>query len=154
MNLIETFHWLGYGTPSLITSYGKILCIIYTIIGLILALFFQQILHRRLIPNLYNIIFQLAINRHMIYYSTKHRSYFISFLLMIFSIIFIFIIIPTLIIHHIYVPQWSLIELTYFLITTNHMIGFGDFMPCSDLHGSYRSKCAMIIAGKFYLSFF
>jgi hypothetical protein len=143
------YNWLGYGTPSLITPYGKILCIIYTIIGLIFALFFQQILHRRLVPPLYDIIFQLAINRYMIYYSTKHRSYVVSFLCVIFLIIFVFIIIPTLIIHKMYVPQWSLIELTYFLVTTNHMIGFGDFMPCNNFHGLYRSNCAMFIAGKF-----
>ena len=63
----------------------------------------------------------------MIYYSKKSRSYFISFLFINFLIIFIFIIIPTLFIYNIYVPQWSLIELAYFLVTTNHMIGFGEF---------------------------
>ena len=112
-----------------------------------MALFFQQILHRRLIPILYKFIFRLAIDRHMVYYFKKQRSYLLAFLLVIFSIIDVFIIIPTLIVHSIYVPQWSLIELTYFLVTTNHMIGFGDFMPCSDLYGSDRSTCATFIAG-------
>jgi len=50
-----------------------------------------------------------------------------------------------LIIYNLYVPKWSLIELIYFLITTNHLIGFGDLMPCSDLYGQSRSKCAMIM---------
>ncbi|CAF1243887.1 unnamed protein product [Adineta ricciae] len=54
-------------------------------------------------------------------------------------------IIPTLIIHSIYVPQWSLVELTYFAITTNHLIGLGDLVPCVDLYGQTRSTCAMII---------
>ncbi len=142
----------GYGTPNLITSYGKILCIIYTVIGLILALLFQQILHCRLIPTLYAIIFQFATNRQMIYYTKKHRSYFVSFLIVIFSIIFVFIIIPMLIIHYMYVPQWSIIDLTYFTVTTNHLIGFGDLMPCSDLYGQSRSKCATIMTGRFNIS--
>ena len=98
------------------------------------------------------IIFQFAINRHVIYYSTKHRSYLLSFLMVVGLIIVVFIVLPTLFIHHMYVPEWSLIELTYFLVTTNHMIGFGDLMPCSDLHGTNRSKCAMIMSGIFDLS--
>ncbi len=142
----------GYGTPNLITSYGKILCIIYTVIGLILALLFQQILHCRLVPTLYAIIFRFATNRQMIYYTKKHRSYFVSFLIVIFSIIFVFIIIPMLIIHYMYVPQWSIIDLTYFTVTTNHLIGFGDLMPCSDLYGQSRSKCATIMTGRFNIS--
>jgi len=89
----------------------------------------------------------------MIYYSTKSRSYFVSFLFVISIIIFFFIIIPTLFIHKIYVPQWSIIELTYFVVTTNHMIGFGDSMPCNDLYGQSRSKCAMIMTSKLNISF-
>ncbi len=117
-----------------------------------MALFLQTILHRRLMPILYKFIFRLAIDRHMTYYFTKQRSYLIAFLFVIFAIIYVFIIIPTVIVYSIYVPQWSFIELTYFLVTTNHMIGFGDFMPCSDLYGSDRSNCAMFIAGKYSLS--
>ncbi len=113
------------------------------------ALLFQKILHRQLIPYLYEIIYKLAINRHMIYYSTKSRSYFLSFLFVISIIIFFFIIIPTLFIHKIYVPQWSIIELTYFVVTTNHMIGFGDLMPCKNLYGQIRSKCAIIMTSRF-----
>ncbi|CAF2485804.1 unnamed protein product [Rotaria sp. Silwood2] len=44
-----------------------------------------------------------------------------------------------------YVPKWSLIELTYFAVTTNHLIGFGDLMPCSDLYGESRSTCTIIL---------
>ncbi len=146
--ILQLFHLSGYGTPNLITPYGKIICIIYTMIGLIFAILFQQIVHRKLIPNLYAIVYQLAINRHMIYYSTKSRSYFVSFLIVIFLITFLFIIIPTLFVYNIYVPQWSLIQLTYFAVTTNHMIGFGDFMPCSDLYGQSRSNCAIIMTSK------
>lgn len=47
-----------------------------------------------------------------------------------------------------YVPKWSLVELTYFAFTTNYLIGFGDLMPCSDLHGQSRSKCAVILSSK------
>ncbi len=90
----------------------------------------------------------------MIYYSTKYRSYFVSFLLVIFVIIFFFIIIPTLFIYNTYVPQWSFIELIYFVVTTNHLIGFGDLMPCNDLYGQSRSRCAIIITSRFNISFF
>jgi len=143
----------GYGTTNLITSYGKILCIIYTIIGLIFALLFQQILHRQFIPIFYEIIFRIAINRYIIYYSKKSRSLFLSFLFVTFLITFFFIIIPTLFIHYIYVPQWSFIELTYFAVTTNYMIGFGDLTPCTNLYGQTRSTCAMIITGRIKISF-
>ncbi len=51
-----------------------------------------------------------------------------------------------------YVPQWSIIDLTYFTVTTNHLIGFGDLMPCSDLYGQSRSKCATIMSGRFNIS--
>ncbi|CAF0859374.1 unnamed protein product [Rotaria sordida] len=136
---------VGYGAPNLITSYGKILCIIYTGIGLILASLFQQILHHQLIPIFYRIIFQLAMNRYIIYYFTRYRSFFVSFLLVTFLITLLFIIIPTLFIHNMYVPKWSLIELTYFAVTTNYLIGFGDLMPCSDLYGQSRSTCAIIL---------
>lgn len=139
---------LGYGSPNLITPYGKIFCIIYTLFGFIFALLFQQILHRKLIPKLYEIIYQFAINRYIIYYSTKSRSYLTSFLLIIFIIIFFFIIIPTLFIHSMYVPQWSLIDLTYFTVITNHLIGFGDFMPCHDLNGESRSNCSIVLTSK------
>jgi hypothetical protein len=160
--LIQIFHFSGYGTPNLITSYGKILCIIYTIIGLIFALVFQQIVHRLLIPILYDIIAQLALNRSLIYHTTKYRSFLVSFLIITFLIAFIFLIIPTLIIHTVYVPEWSFIELTYFAVTTNHLIGFGDFMPCGNLFGQSRSSCAMIMTSKhriflylfLYFSFF
>ena len=143
---------LGYGTRSLITPYGKFLCIIYTIIGLSFALLFQQILHRWLISMVDEIIFQLAINRRMIYYSAKHRNYRLSFLVVVSLIILVFIVIPTVFIHRMYVPKWSLIELTYFLVTTNHLIGFGDLVPCTDMYGTNRSKCAMIITGILDLS--
>lgn len=149
MNNREMFRLLGYGSPSLITSYGKILCIVYTIIGLTFALFLQQILHRKLVMYFYRNIHQLAIHRSMIYYFTKHRSYSLSFSFVIFSMIFFLIIIPTLLVHRIYASSWSLIELAYFLVTTNHLIGFGDYMPCGDLYGSSRSQCAMIMAGRF-----
>ncbi|CAF1426220.1 unnamed protein product [Adineta steineri] len=134
-----------YGTTNLITPYGKILCIIYTIIGFIFALLFQQILHRRLIPFFYDIIFQTAINRSVIYYSKKSYSFIVSFLFITLLIAVFFIIIPTLLIHSIYVPQWSFVQLTYFAVTTNHLIGFGDLTPCVDLYGQTRSTCAIII---------
>lgn len=151
MNIEERLNLLGYGTSSLITSHGKILCIVYTIIGLTFALFLQQILHRKIVTYVYRTIYQLAIHRSMIYYFTKHRSYSLAFSLVILSIILFIIIIPTLLLHRIYAPKWSLIELTYFLVTTNHLIGFGDYMPCGDLSGSNRSRCAMIMAGKYVI---
>ncbi|CAF3445148.1 unnamed protein product [Rotaria sp. Silwood1] len=54
-------------------------------------------------------------------------------------------IIPTLFIYYMYVSKWSFIELIYFAITTNHLIGFGDLMPCSDLYGQNRSICTLIL---------
>lgn len=113
-----------------------------------MAIFLQQIFHRKLVTILYQIIYQLAIDRSMIFYFTKHRSYFLSFSLVILSILFFLIIIPTLMLHQIYAPDWSLIELAYFLVTTNHLIGFGDYMPCRDLYGTSRSRCATIMSGK------
>ncbi|CAF4926908.1 unnamed protein product [Rotaria magnacalcarata] len=137
---------ISYGTPNLITSYGKIICIVYTGIGLVFALLFQQIIHRQFVPIFYQIIFQLAINRHITYYFTRYRSFLASFLLVTCIMVLFWIIIPTLLIHHIYVPKWSLVELTYFAVTTNHLIGFGDLMPCSDLHGQSRSRCAIVLS--------
>ena len=113
-----------------------------------MAILLQRIFHQKLVTNFYQIIYHLAINRSMIFYFTKHRSYFLSFSLIILSIIFYLITIPTLILRHIYAPDWSLVELAYFLITTNHLIGFGDYMPCRNLHGTSRSRCATIMSGK------
>ena len=113
-----------------------------------MAILLQRIFHRKLVTIFYQIIYQLAINRSMIVYFTKHRSYLLSFSLIILSIILYLIIIPTLILRHLYAPDWSLIELAYFLITTNHLIGFGDYMPCRDLHGTSRSLCATIMSGR------
>ena len=139
---------LGYGTPNLITAYGKIVCIVYTSIGLILALLFQQILHRRLVPVLFEMIFRLSLCPRIVASSSKRRSYLLSFLLVTFLLTFVFLILPSLILRQTYVPQWSLIELTYFAVTTNQMIGLGDLMPCSDLQGQSRSSCTMIVTGK------
>lgn len=130
------------------TSYGRTVCIFYTTFGLIMALVLQQILHRLLIPIIYNLIGRVAVSRYMMLYSTKQRSFSVAFLFVLLSICFIFVLIPTLFIYYKYAPQWSFIQLTYFLITTNHLIGFGDFMPCIPLHGQHRSNCAIIMTSK------
>ena len=111
-------------------------------------LLFQQILHLQLIPILYRIIFRLALNHHIIYYFTRYRSFFVSFLLVTFAMALLLIIIPTLIVYNMYVPKWSFIELAYFAFTTNYLMGFGDLIPCNDLYGQSRSICAMIITSK------
>lgn len=51
-----------------------------------------------------------------------------------------------------YVPKWSLVQLTYFAVTTNLVIGFGDLMPCSHLYGQSRSICSIILASKMNFS--
>ena len=112
------------------TSYGRTVCIFYTTFGLIMALVLQQILHRLLIPIIYNLIGRVAVSRYIMLYSTKQRSFSVAFLFVLLSICFIFVLIPTLFIYY------------------NHLIGFGDFMPCIPLHGQHRSNCAIIMTSK------
>ena len=91
---------------------------------------------------------RLSLHPHLIRNVSKYRSFSLAFAFTFCSIALVFIVVPTLILHHLYVPHWSLIELTYFTITTNHLIGFGDLMPCADLHGQNRSTCSTIMTSK------
>ena len=112
------------------------------------ALLFQRILHGRIIPVLYEIINQISFHPYILAHSSKTGNYRSAFLIVTIFIAFSFLLIPTLLIHRFFVPQWSWIELIYFAVTTNYLIGFGDLMPCSDLKGQSRSNCSIYMTSK------
>ncbi|CAF0859369.1 unnamed protein product [Rotaria sordida] len=117
---------IGYGHVSPLSDTGRVICIIYAIIGVPMTLLLLTIIVRKLLIllNYTYLWFRYKFSSNQ---RSESKSRFIHLLIIfIFSLIFLFII-PSIIFMHIE-EDWSFIDAFYFCFISLTTIGLGDFV--------------------------